>query len=67
MAFTYRMTGLASLLAPYGNMDAIAVARHWIPKSRTFVYSISALDLVMDQMETAGDRQQAAEAEPTAT
>ena len=58
---------MASLLAPYGNMDAIAVARDLDSKIEDLLHSIVVLDLKSIKWETTRAREQEAEAEPTAT
>jgi len=55
---------MASLLAPYGNMDAIAVARDLDSK----IENLLLLDFCeTNQRETTGNKEKAAEAEPTTT
>jgi hypothetical protein len=67
MAFTYRMTGWPASWRHTATWTLSPLLEIWIPKSRTFFYSILVLDLKWIKWETAGDREQAAEAEPTAT
>ena len=55
---------MASLLAPYGNMDAIAVARDLDSKIEKLLLDFCARS-EMDQMGNDRAREQAAEAEPT--
>src|SRR5205807_886720 len=58
---------MASLLAPYGNMDAVAVARDLDSKIENLLLLDVCARFEMDQMGNTGDRVRAAEAEPKTT
>jgi uncharacterized protein (DUF302 family) len=58
---------MASVLAPYGNQDAIAVARDLDCKIENLLLLDCCARHEMDEMGNDRDREQAAEAEPTAT
>jgi len=58
---------MASLLAPYGNMDAIAAARDLDSKIENLLLLDSSARPEVEQMGNDGTREQAPEAEPTAT
>jgi uncharacterized protein (DUF302 family) len=58
---------MASLLAPYGNMEATAVARDLDSKIENLLLLDSCTRSEMDQMGNDRAREQAAEAEPTTT
>ena len=58
---------MASLLAPYGNMEAIALARDLDSKIENLLLLDVCARSEMDQMGNDRAREQAAEAEPTTT
>jgi len=58
---------MASLLSPYGNMDAIAAARELDSKIEKLLLLDSSARPEVEQMGNDGTREQAPEAEPTAT
>jgi hypothetical protein len=67
MAFTYRMTGWRASWRHTATWRLPPLLEIWIPKSRTFFYSISLLDLKWIRLETTVASERAAEAEPTTT